>query len=109
MKVVTSYLKILGRVVLWSRAPVRAALLVQTDREQQERQQEEETVGNPRLRDGRKGENCVQYSRIQEEESAMSWGTELWVCSSSFRHCVSTHCPPITHRVFMEKWPAERR
>lgn len=36
-------------MVLWSRAPVRAALLVQADREQQERQQEEETVGNPSL------------------------------------------------------------
>lgn len=105
-------LKILGRVVLRSGAPVRAALLLQADREQQERQQEEETVGTRRSvagRDSLSGENCVRYGRIQEEESAMSWGTELWVCFSSLRYCVSAGCPLVTHRLFVEQWPAERR
>lgn len=34
------------------------------------------------------GENCVQYGRSQKGESAMSWGTELWVCFNSL-NCVS--------------------
>lgn len=63
----------------------------------------------PEARDSLSGENCVQQGRIQEEESAMSWGTELWVCFRSFGPRVSADCPPITHRLFVVKWPAERR
>lgn len=63
----------------------------------------------PEARDILSGENCVQHGRIQEDESAMSWGTELWVCLRSFGPCVSADCPPITHRLFVVKWPAERR
>lgn len=35
------------------------------------------------FRRGLNGEKCVQNGRSQKAESAMSWGTELWVCFNS--------------------------
>lgn len=35
------------------------------------------------FRRGLSGEKCVQNGRSQKAESAMSWGTELWVCFNS--------------------------
>lgn len=82
----------------WKGHRLPVSLLIPADREQEEEEKEKGGGGggvyvgvqtgslepeSQQFRSLLAGENCVQYGWSQTGESAMSWGTELWVCLNS--------------------------